>query len=201
MKSIHVKLNEALEALDKAGKRKQYNEKVQAPMTAETRLNLAESILGDKITKESANPLKLEDIEESKRDYAVLFGTEPRPKATNKESAAAPIVKHNGRADNFNENDPLRRAEGRPVQVTETHTPKDICAKGDKVMFDGLLKLGKITEAEHRKLTGTKPAGYENLNEKQRKDFDFARLVGINEADAFKLARMTDNNFKEISRR
>ena len=46
MKSIHVKLNEALEALDKEGKRKQYNEKVQPQMNVESRLNLAEAILG-----------------------------------------------------------------------------------------------------------------------------------------------------------
>ena len=200
MKSIHTKLNEALEALDKAGKRKQYNEKVQPPMTAETRLNLAEAILGNKSTptKESASPLKLEDIEESKRDYAILFGVEPKAATTNKESAA-PIVKHNGRADNWNENDPLRRADGAPVQMTET-TPKDICAKGDKAMFDGLLKLGKITEAEHAKLVGKKPAGYEVLSEAQRKEFDFCLRIGITEADAFRVVGAKRSNLTEVSR-
>jgi len=203
MKSIHVKLNEALEALDKAGKRKQYNEKVQPQMNVETRLNLAEALLGNKSTptKESANVLKLEDIEESKRDFAILFGVEPRAKATNKESAA-PIVKHNGRADNFIEGSPFNNDRGHwfTDPMTETNTPKDICAKGDKVMFDGLLKLGKITEAEHRKLTGAKPEGYNQLTEKQRKEFDHARMFGFSEADAFKVARMSGSNFKEVSR-
>jgi hypothetical protein len=69
------------------------------------------------------------------------------------------------------------------------------------VMFGGLLKLGKITEAEHRKLTGQKPEGYNQLTEQQRKEFDTARLCLFSEADAFKLARMSGSNFKEVSRR
>ena len=202
MKSLEVKFNEALAELKKKTSADKYAEvcKQYIPLTTiEAKLNCVEEAL--KTVLKESNPLKLEDIEEAKRDYPALFGVEPRKATTNKESVAAPIVKHNGRGDNFNESDPLQRAEGKPVQMTETNTPQNVCSKGDKVMFDGFLKLGKITEAEHAKLVGKKPAGYEQLSEKQRKEFDFARLIGINEADAFKLARMTGSTFKEVSRR
>jgi hypothetical protein len=45
MKSIEIKFNEALEALDKAGKRKQFDEKVRSGMAIETKLNVAETVL------------------------------------------------------------------------------------------------------------------------------------------------------------
>jgi hypothetical protein len=66
----------------------------------------------------------------------------------------------------------------------------DPCTKGDKIVFDAYLKAGKITEAEHRKMTGQKPEGYDKLTDTQKKEFNGARLIGISEADAFTLARM-----------
>jgi len=45
MKSIYVQFNEALEALDKAGKRKQFNDKQRSGMSIETQLNIAHTIL------------------------------------------------------------------------------------------------------------------------------------------------------------
>jgi len=45
MKSIEVKYSEALDALDKAGKRKQFNDKVRKGMSIETQLNVAEGVL------------------------------------------------------------------------------------------------------------------------------------------------------------
>jgi hypothetical protein len=114
------------------------------------------------------------------------------------------IRKNNGAGDNFVEGNPL----GRTVEELRENSfsagyikeTTNLCAKGDKVLFDGLLKLGKITEAEHTKLTGQKPQGYTELTEQQRKDFDFARLIGISEADAFKVAKIASTNFKEVSR-
>jgi len=50
-------------------------------------------------------------------------------------------------------------------------------------------------------MTGNKPEGYDKLSEQQRKDFDFARAVGISEADSFTLVQMTGRTFKEASRR
>jgi hypothetical protein len=118
-----------------------------------------------------------------------------------------PVKKNNGAADNYVEGNPVgptaqefRESSNNfsPGYIKETTNP---CAKGDKIMFDAWLKEGKITEAEYSKLTGNKPEGYEKLSEKQRKDFDFARAIGISEADAFKVAKMTGNTFKEVSRR
>ena len=45
MQSIEVQFNEALEALDKAGKRKRFNEKVRSGMSIETQLNVAHAVL------------------------------------------------------------------------------------------------------------------------------------------------------------
>jgi hypothetical protein len=49
-------------------------------------------------------------------------------------------------------------------------------------------------------MPGAKPAGYENLNEGQKKEFDFARMIGLSEADAFRLVKIT-GGYKEVSRR
>jgi hypothetical protein len=199
MKSIEILFNEALAKLKEASA-SQYektSEQCRSLPNIEAKLNCVDEALKS-VMKES-NPLSLSDIEEAKRDHAILFGVEPKRTTTNKESAAAPIKKHNGSADNFSESNPFHRAEHRPVQATENN--KDTGSKSDKVLADGLLKLGKITEAEHATLTGKKPAGYERLSEQQRKDFDFARLVGISEADAFKLMKVTGSTFKEVSRK
>jgi hypothetical protein len=45
MKSIEVQFNEALEAIDKAGKRKRFDEKVRSGMSIETKLNVAQAVL------------------------------------------------------------------------------------------------------------------------------------------------------------
>jgi hypothetical protein len=173
MKSIETLFAEAMEAVKKAGRRKQYEEATKtftATTPIEVKLNTAEAVLKDAgIVRESK-----------------------------------PIKKNNGTGDTFVEGNPL----GRTVEelresfssgyIKENNNPH---AKGDKVLFDGLLKMGKITEAEHRKMTGNdKPEGYGKLSEQQRRDFDFARAVGINESDAFTLVNITGRPFKEVSR-
>lgn len=97
------------------------------------------------------------------------------------------IRKHNGAADNGNVTE--FRESGNSFSagyVKETTDPFD---KADKIMFDSMLKRGEITEAQHRKLLGMKPAEYDTLTEKQRKNYDSARLIGFNESDSLKLAR------------
>lgn len=171
MKSIEVKFNEAMEAVKKAGKAKKFEEVAKGCTTIEQKLNTAEAVLKDAgIVRESR-----------------------------------PVKKNNGAGDNFTENNPLRPVEEfressnnfAPGYVKEV---KDPCAKGDRILFDGLLKAGKITESEHRKITGQKPEGYDKLSEQQRKEFDFARAVGISEADCFTLAKMAGTTFKESRR-
>lgn len=45
MKSMETQFSEALEALDKAGKRTRFNEKVRSGMSIETKLNVAHAVL------------------------------------------------------------------------------------------------------------------------------------------------------------
>ena len=196
MKSIYNKLAEALDALDKAGKRKQFNEKVQPQMTTESRLNLAESILGEKIAdkfgdvkKESTNPLQLVDIEEAKRDHAILFGLEP--KTTTKEGAAH-IKKNNGAAANFVEGSPFNGDRSK-APITETNKSKEHVGKSGK-SGDQILR-------ESLGIPEVKPSSeYDNLTEAQKREFNFARLIGISEADSFKLVKIT-GGYKQVSRR
>lgn len=200
MKSVETKFAEAMVALKKAGKVAKFEEVSKTCTTIESKLVAAESVLGT--VKESTH-LKLEDIEEAKRDYSALFGVEPRQTTTTKKEAVAPIKKNNGAAETFVEGNPFNSQRGSSQVITETNnnTRKNPCAGGDKIMFDSWLKAGEITEAQHSSLTGQKPEGYDALTEQQKKDFDFARKIGISEADAFKLTKITGTNFREVSRR
>lgn len=174
MKDINTRFAEAVEALKKAGRTKKYEEVSKTFTTTtpiEAKLNAADAILKDAGIVRESRPVK----------------------------------KNNGAGDNFVEGNPLGlkveefRENFSTGYIKETTNP---CAKGDKVLFDGLLKLGKITEAEHRKLTGNnKPEGYDKLSEQQRKDFDFAKAIGLSESDAFKLTKMTGSTFREVYRR
>lgn len=73
MKSIEVQFNEALDAIDKAGKRSQFDTKVRSGMSIETKLNVANAVLKEagvdiynlEEFRESANSVaKLETIRE-----------------------------------------------------------------------------------------------------------------------------------------
>ena len=195
MKSVEVRFQEALAAIKKvsASKYDKVFAECQKLSGIEAKLNCVEAALKGTV-KESTNT-----IDEALHDpaVAILFGNDPKTTTTNKESKP-PIKKNNGTAENFVEGSPFN---GDRSKAATNNTRKDTLAKGDKVLFDGLLKVGSITEAEHRKLTGSKPEGYDKLSETQRKEFDFARAVGISEADSFKLAKMAGSSFKEVSRR
>lgn len=175
MKSIETRFAEAMDAIKKAKRTKQYEEaskQFTTGTTIEAKLNAAEAVL---------------------KDVGIVRESQP-------------IRKHNGATDNYREGNPFGptveewRESANNFSAGYIKEVTNPCAKGDKVLFDGLLKLGKVTEAQHAQLVGKKPAGYEQLNEKQRKEYDFARLIGINEADAFKVARMTGKTFREVSR-
>lgn len=199
MKSIEVKLTEALEKLKKstsASKYKEVCEKLPTLLPIEAALKFVEEKL--KITE--ANPLGLNGYEEftedAKRDFPALFGVEPREVAststskllTEAEKAQRTIKKHNGVADNH----------GTGTFTESSSVPNNICAKGDAVMIEYMtypkqhpLYGQRLTEADKRKLLGEKPAEYANLSESQRKEFHFNRMIGISEADCFKLAKIT----------
>ncbi len=140
MVSIEVKFNEALEALDKVGKRAKFEEKRKAGSPVEVQLNLAETIL--------------------------------------KESRV--IRKHNGSADNGHETFTESTNSINEGYLQETDG-KNIFAGGDKIMDEAL----GFSAEEQRVLAGQPPAEYANLSEAQKCDFNFARLIGISEVDAF----------------
>ncbi|MBZ5679194.1 MAG: hypothetical protein LAO24_03700 [Acidobacteriia bacterium] len=184
MKSCETKFNEALATLKaktSASTYAQVVEKYSKLPNIEAKLNCVEEALKEAV-KES-DPLGLGNIDEAKRDFPALFGVEPLT-ATNKESK--PVVqKHNGAVENFVEGSPLN--EGRSTPITETTDRKDnIFAKGDAVLVEGMFNRGEITAEQRRVLLGEKPAAYANLNDKQKKEYDEARMFGISEADSWR---------------
>lgn len=193
MKSVEVLFSEALAKLKEASAKK-YDEvfsKFPQGATIEAKLNAVEAALAT--VKESANPLGLTDIEEAKRDpaVAILFGVEQRQTTTTNKEHAAPIKKNNGAGDTFTEGNPFNGGRGSSATaITEaSSTRKDIFAKGDKIIKEAL----GITEAKPS-------AEYAMLTEGQRKEFDFARAIGISEADAYKVVAIT-GGYKQVSRR
>lgn len=161
MKSIEIRFSEAMDALKKAGRTKNFDEKAKSCTTIESKLACAEEVL---------------------KDAGVV----------RKESA----VKHNGAADNGHEY--FTESSGNsfsPGYDKVTNLNESL----DKITADGLLAVGAITEAQHRKLTGEKPKEYNQLSEQQQKDFDFCRAIGISEADSLTVVSLTP--IKEVSRR
>lgn len=67
--------------------------------------------------------------------------------------------------------------------------PANIFAGGDAIINESL----GLTADEQRVLTGKQPAQYVNLTAKQKSEFDFNRLIGISEADALRLTKITSN--------
>jgi hypothetical protein len=133
---------------------------------------------------QESDPMGLTNIEEAKKDpsVAMLFGNAPGVSAstttnrplTEAEKTKRTIRKHNGAADNGN--DPF----------TETTTRTNIFAKGDKIINESL----GLTAEQQRVLNGKQPAAYDNFTAKQKNNFDFARLIGLSEANAFKVAKL-----------
>ena len=102
------------------------------------------------------------------------------------------IRKYNGRAHNESAGATLIvESDGGSSYVSETADPFEAT---DKVIMESLTHpetKRPITEAERRTIKGEKPAGYADLTESQRKEFDFAKMIGISEADCFKLVQIT----------
>ena len=174
MKSIETKFAEAMDAIKKAGRTKKYEEACKTfttTTTIEAKLNAAEAVL---------------------KDVGVVRAKE-----------STPVKKNNGAGDNYSENNPFRPVEEFRENFSAGYVKEanKACPKGDKIMIDHMLKRGEITEAQHRQLLGLKPVEYDQLTEAQRKEYDFARLSGFSEGDAFKLARMAGTTFREVSRR
>jgi hypothetical protein len=191
MKSIENKFAEALEALDKAGKRKRFDEASKNCGTIESKLNCAESILGARISDrfgeaaKTNNPLGLEDIEESKRAFPLLFGLDPKP-ATRE---AAPVRKNNGRVENFVEGSPFN--EGRPT-TEERVDPREAQVKN-------YMLTCKISEADARRVLGLAPKEVVALGKAASAEYQFARSIGISESEAMKLVNLT-GGYKQVSR-
>jgi hypothetical protein len=147
----------------------------------EVQLNIIEQAIkevkagGRSITEAGAAVVKnnssVEDIDEAKRDYATLFGVEPRPQATIKE-VARHIPKKNG--------------DGRTT-ITET----DKTMQRREKLVESLLSQFNGNENATRKYLGLKPkAAPEGLNRYQTVEYNFARKCGLSEADSLVLAKL-----------
>ena len=88
--------------------------------------------------------------------------------------------------------------------VEADNTPKDIFAGGDKVMLDAMVASGEITKEQSRFLRGKKSKecreAFRDFTKQQKKEFDDAVMLGFNESDALKLAKLNITVFKEVSR-
>jgi hypothetical protein len=83
MKSIEVQFSGALEALDKAGKRKQYDGKVRYGMSIETKLNVAQTVLKEagvdihnleEFCESAGIVVRLEELKEQQYQSALAGG-------------------------------------------------------------------------------------------------------------------------------
>ena len=144
------------------------------------------------------DPLGLSEVEEWRKDpsVALLFGNDPGQGVAQPTQESKPVKKHNGASENFDESNPLQRAEGRtPLTGNNDGKRKDIFAKGDRVMLDFMEARGEITKDQSRLLRGKKSSeakeAYKGFTDRQKKEFDDARMLGFNESDALKLANLT----------
>jgi hypothetical protein len=201
MKSVEVKLNEALAELkSKVSPTKftEVSEKLSGFAPIADKLKLVEEALAEQMPDESDRSFTgmmnrmTHEFREAKTDCGVLFDLEPRTAPTVKETVA-PINKHNGACENFVEGSPFN--EGRTAGTAANSTRKDSFAGGDAVLLEHMTYPPqhpnhgqRISEADKSKLRGEKPAAYANLTEKKKKDYDFARQIGLSEADALRVA-------------
>ena len=186
-KSVEVKLNEALDKLKKtsAKKYKEVFSKMREAFTPiegststpiERQLAMVEAALG--IVKES----------KSSKDFLVRMTalTEELNESVEPRQANTPISKKNG-AD-FVEGNPFNITEGRRPGVTNI-TESDKITQRKKRMFKHLVEGGKDPR-EARAFLGIEEPLPEGLDERQAKEYKFARRCGISEADAMTLAKM-----------
>jgi len=182
MVSNEVKLNQALAKLQEANATKYAEVCAKLPTlicNIEAQLACVEEALTT-VVKES-NVLGLEDIEESKRDYPELFGVKPRTEVI-KEHLVRPIKKSNGASHN---------GHGEAiVEVDRSNTKKEALVESVKAEFDG-------NEAAARSFLKLPAKGPEGLDKKQAQEYRFARAIGISEADAMVLAKLT--TIKEVN--
>jgi hypothetical protein len=196
MKSIELLFNESLEALKSLSTSKHDEVFNSLPKGApiEVKLNrVAEALAeltgltftevnrqlnnGDKFTiKESAS--NVESIDEAKRDYA-FFGLAPR-KEVIKEVTRIP--KNNGASDN---------GHGEAItEVDRTTTKKE-------ALVQSAMRSTNMSEAEVRATLGLKPKSPDGLTKQQVFEYRFAKAIGLSEADAMNVAKLT--NIREVN--
>jgi hypothetical protein len=101
-------------------------------------------------------------------------------------------TKHNGRLENFDESNPMHRADGAPT-FTTNNAGTEARAKSDANLYEAL----GLTVEEKNKLTGKHTNAYDNLTERQKSEYNFARAIGISESDSLKLAHLC---LKEVNK-
>ena len=189
MKSLEVRLAEALTALKKvsASKHDKVFDECRKLTTLEAKVNCAEAAL--KGVQESApNTFSgklgstIEELNEAMREYAVLFDKTP----TNNEGAA-PITKHNGAIENFVESSPFNGDRSKGATITET----DKTTQRKEKLVESLVKSGQCKDEEAARIfLGMKPKVPAGLTRLQEAEFLGARRLGLNAADAERLAKL-----------
>jgi|ERR1700722_1259705 len=109
------------------------------------------------------------------------------------------ITKHNGRVENFDESNPMHRADGAPTSTTN-NAGTEARAKSDAALFKTMTvpeTNRPLNEAQRRQLTGEQPAEYAALTSRQKSEYNFARAIGISESDSLKLAHLC---LKEVNK-
>jgi hypothetical protein len=103
---------------------------------------------------------------------------------------STPIKKNAGAAEMFVEGSPFNGDRGNSFSEGYIKETTDPFAKGDKI----------LCEALGIPMPGQKPEAYEKLTEQKKKDYDFARAIGLSESDAFRLVKIAGSDFRESRR-
>jgi len=162
MQSIEERFAEVCEALRKAKKFNKFREVCPIGTNIESQVHWAEGVLDGSVQQREAAGRTI-----PKYNGAAHNGYEEFRESGSSQEAGKPLIRGN---------------DGGPI------------LESDRLMVESLThptEHRKLTEAEKRKLLGQPPAEYDNFTEAQKRNFDFARAIGISEADALKLSGMT----------
>ena len=197
MKSLHARLNEAIEQMQPSQRTKFYESRVKGS-PVEVQLNCAEAILAGKVKKQSA-PITKNNGAGDNYVEGNPFGrtVEEFREGSNNSPDAAKLEQFQERQFNSYVKSGMSMSEASALSGWKPFDPANRAnltevEKLQQRQFNAYRKNG-MSESEASALSGFKllrPKGYEMLSEQQRKEFDLARAIGISEADAFKVARM-----------
>jgi hypothetical protein len=172
MKSIYILFSEALAALKATASASKYEEVYNSfpkRATVEVQLNIVEATLAE------LTGLTVTEVNSQLHKGVAFTIKESASRLENIEEHQTRIKKNNGAADN---------GHGEAItEVDRTITKKE-------ALVESVMKSENISEAEARVVMGLKPKGPEGLTRAQLVEYNFARRIGISEADSLVLAKL-----------